>query len=122
TIDKPKAIVFHTVLPNPDKAMKAYTKSIMENVQQIVVMTDGSKALLQNFYNGKPDAIQVIRHGTHLVPHKNVQKLKEKYGYEGRTILSTFGLLGPGKSIETTLDALPNLIKKYPDLLFLIIG
>jgi hypothetical protein len=64
----------------------------------------------------------VIPHGTHLVSHTDKDILKEKYKLTGRTILSTFGLLSAGKCIETTLKALPEIVKKYPEVLFLIIG
>ncbi len=48
--------------------------------------------------------------------------LKEKYKLSGRKVLSTFGLINPGKNIETTLDAMPAIVKKNPEVLFLIIG
>lgn len=55
--------------------------------------------------------ITVIAHGTHLIEYGNKKNLKAKYVLQGRTVLSTFGLLGPGKSIETTLEALPEITK-----------
>ena len=64
----------------------------------------------------------MIAHGTHLVPHLSKQILKKKYGFNGRQILTTFGLLSSGKSIETTLKALPAIVKTNPDVLFLVIG
>jgi hypothetical protein len=66
--------------------------------------------------------ITVIPHGTHLVQHSDKKVLKNKYQLTGKKVLSTFGLLSSGKSIETTLRALPAIVKENPDVLFLIIG
>lgn len=121
-IKKPVVISFHTVLPNPDAEFKKYVESIISEVDQIIVMTNSSKRILERDYEYFEKMISVIPHGTHLIPFKNKVELKQKYGFEGKTVLSTFGLLGPGKSIETTLDALSMIVKDYPDLLFLIIG
>ena len=119
---KPVSLVFHTVLPNPDIHLKSNVRQIFEVCESIVVMTYTSKAILINDYGLQQDKITVIPHGTHLVSHSDKDILKEKYQLTGRTILSTFGLLSAGKCIETTLKALPDIIKKNPKVLFLIIG
>ena len=119
---KPVSLVFHTVLPNPDIHLKSNVRQIFEVCKSIVVMTYTSKAILINDYGLQQDKITVIPHGTHLVSHSDKDILKEKYQLTGRTILSTFGLLSAGKCIETTLKALPDIIKKNPKVLFLIIG
>ena len=121
-ISKPVMLVFHTVLPVPNDLLKANLIKMVDAVQGILVMTKSSSNLLIQDYGIDQSKINLIKHGTHLVPHVSKTTLKLKYGYTGKTILSTFGLLGPGKSIETTLDALPNIIKENPDALFLIIG
>jgi glycosyltransferase involved in cell wall biosynthesis len=121
-ITKPIVIVFHTVLPRPDESLKIKVQEIAHACESIIVMTNASKRILINDYEVKHAKITVIAHGTHLVPHSDKKLLKKKYGLTGKKVLSTFGLLSSGKSIETTLDALPAIIKKNPDTLFLIIG
>jgi glycosyltransferase involved in cell wall biosynthesis len=64
----------------------------------------------------------VIPHGTHLLPHFDKNEMKAKYGLQGKHVLSTFGLLSAGKSIETTLQALYDISKQHPEVVFLIIG
>lgn len=121
-ISKPVVIVFHTVLPTPDEAMRIRVRHIAAACASIVVMTKNAAQLLE-FQYGVPEAkIEVIAHGTHLVPHLDREELKAKYGLAGRKVLSTFGLLSSGKSIETTLQALPEIIKTNPTVTFLIIG
>lgn len=122
TITKPIIIVFHTVLPNPADSLRKYLQQLTNACQAIVTMTQASSTILQKDYEIAADKINIIPHGTHLVYQKNKNKLKEEYGFKGRRVLSTFGLLSPGKSIETTLRALPVIIQKDPSVLFLIIG
>lgn len=121
-ISKPIIMAFHTVLPNANKEMKLHVQMITASVHSVLVMTKASATILQEEYQIKPEKINIIAHGTHLVKHDNKDYLKKKYQIAGRKVLSTFGLLNSGKSIETTLLALPAIVKEFPNVLFLIIG
>ncbi|HET8737359.1 MAG TPA: glycosyltransferase [Pricia sp.] len=121
-LDKPVLLTFHTVLPEPSHALKKTVSHMASLVKGIVVMTHASAQILKKYYGVPEEKIKVIAHGTHLVEHANKGALKKKYGLQGKTVLSTFGLLGPGKSIETTLDALPNIVNDRPETVFLILG
>lgn len=121
-LTKPVVVVFHTVLPHPDEKLKSKMKSIASPCESIIVMTHNSAEILMCDYNLPKKKISVIAHGTHLVPHLNREFLKKKYGIKGRKILTTFGLLSSGKGIETTIKALPAIVKNNPSVLFLIIG
>jgi len=122
SIIKPVIIVFHTVLPDPDKQLKLKIESIAAACESIIVMTHNSAEILHNDYGIARQRIIEIAHGTHLVPHLGKDLLKKKYGLRGRRVLTTFGLLSSGKNIETTLEALPTIVKTNPDVVFLIIG
>ena len=122
TLVKPVVIAFHTVLPNPDDSLKENVRAMAGRAETVIVMTNTSKNILAGDYEITPKKIKVIPHGTHLVPHLSKKTLKKKYHLQGRKILSTFGLLSSGKSIETTLDALPAVVNADPKVLFLIIG
>lgn len=119
---KPAIVVFHTVLPNPNENLKTNARRIAAAADAVIVMTDNAADILYNEYGVAREKLEVIPHGTHLVPHLDKNTLKEKYGLSGRKILSTFGLLSSGKSIETTLDALPAIVEQHPDIMFLVIG
>lgn len=121
-VNKPIALVFHTVLPNPDPLLQENVAQINAFADSFIVMTKTSAQVLTRDYGIPSDKITVIPHGTHLVKHTDKEVLKEKYKLSGRKIMATFGLLSSGKSIETTLDAMPVIIDKNPDVLFLIIG
>lgn len=121
-VQKPLSVVFHTVLPKPDDVFKEKVQHILNSADSIIVMTHNAADILATDYVVDKEKIAVVPHGTHLVRHADKAELKQKYGFEGREILSTFGLLSSGKSIETTLDALPRVVNKNPEVLFLIIG
>jgi glycosyltransferase involved in cell wall biosynthesis len=121
-LKKDLIITFHTVLPKPDKELKEKVKDIADFSKSIIVMTSISADILSNDYDIPLDKITVIPHGTHLLPFTDKISLKEKYGLKDKKVLSTFGLLGSGKNIETTLKALPEIIDKNPETIFLILG
>ena len=121
-LSKPVVIVFHTVLPNPNELLKSQIKNIAAVCESIIVMTNISAGILTTDYGLSPEKITVIAHGTHLVQHLSDDFLKLKYGLKDRKVLSTFGLLSSGKSIETTLEALPAIVKQCPEVVFLVIG
>ena len=121
-ITKPVVLVFHTVIPHPKEALKAKVQHIAAVCDSLVVMTNTSAQILIKDYDVPKNKINVIAHGTHLVPHLSKDTLKEKYALTGRKVLTTFGLLSAGKNIETTLKALPAIVKTTPEVMFLIIG
>lgn len=121
-LQKEIIITFHTVLPNPDMELKAKVKELADFCKSIVVMTAISSEILSKEYSISPDKITVIPHGTHLLPFTDKKALKEKYGLKNKKVLATFGLLGSGKNIETTLKALPQIIARNPNVIFLILG
>jgi len=122
SLTKPIIITYHTVLPHPDSLFKLKVEQISACCSAIIVMTQNSADVLVADYLIPAEKVSVIPHGVHLVPHSNKKALKEKYHLSGRTILSTFGLISSGKSIETTLDALPDIVRNDPGVLFLVIG
>lgn len=121
-VTKPVVMVFHTVLPNPNVKLKSVVQRMIALSESVVVMTHNSEKILINDYFIPQDKIEIIAHGTHLVPHANKEELKLKYKLSNKFVLSTFGLLSEGKSIETTLLALPSIVKVHPNVVFLIMG
>jgi len=121
-LSKPIVIVFHSVLPHPNKLLKEKVQKITAACKSIIVMTNTSAEILIQDYNVASKKIEVIPHGTHLVSRLNKTTLKLKYKLKGKKVLSTFGLLSSGKDIETTLDALPAIIKQCPETMFLVLG
>ena len=119
---KPIVFVFHTVLPSPGRELLDKIQDMAAISASIVVMTNDAAKILIDDYNIAAYKISVIPHGTHLVLPLNKSTLKKKYNLTGFKVLSTFGLLGSSKSIETTLMALPEILLHHPNVLFLVLG
>ena len=121
-LNKPVAYTFHSVIPNPDNNLKAIVKLLCSYSQAIFVMTNKSKNILMDDYGISEEHIAFVPHGTHLVDYESTDQAKKKFQLEDRLVLSTFGLLGEGKSIETGLKALPKIVEKFPNVLYLVLG
>jgi len=122
TIEKPVVVTFHSVLPDPDEYQKKVVKFILDKSSAVVVMARKAIDILEKEYGGDRKKIHYIPHGTPQIPFHDTQKEKEKLGFKNKIILSTFGLLNRGKGLEYVIKALPKVIEKYPNILYLIIG
>ncbi|MBE8726093.1 glycosyltransferase [Flavobacterium hungaricum] len=121
-LKKPVTYTFHSVIPNPNNELRDFVKLLMSYSNAGFVMTNRSKEILVNDYEIDEKIITCVPHGTHIVIYETPENAKEKFGIQDRMVLSTFGLLGEGKNIETGLQALPKIIEKAPNALYLIIG
>ncbi|MBN2541262.1 glycosyltransferase [bacterium] len=120
-LNKSVVITFHTVLPNPDPELKKIVRSLAKHSSCISVMTAKGIDILREDYNLKTKIV-MIPHGIPAVPFDTSFKKKMALGFKDKIVLSSFGLINSGKGYEYVLDALPEVIKKFPNLVFLIIG
>jgi glycosyltransferase involved in cell wall biosynthesis len=121
-VNLPVFVTFHTVLPNPSKERLEIVRKISKHATKVVVMTENSAEILRKDYQIDDLKLEIIAHGVHLTPLRNQNYLKAKFKLENKKVLSTFGLLSQGKSIETAIYALPEIIKKHPNCIYLILG
>lgn len=121
-IKKPLTYTFHSVIQNPNNELKTFVKLLLSYSNSVFVMTHQSKEILMKDYDIDEKIITCVPHGTHIVIYETPDQAKEKFNIQDRKVLSTFGLLGEGKNIETGLQALPKIIEKEPNVLYLIIG
>jgi glycosyltransferase involved in cell wall biosynthesis len=122
SINKPIITVFHTILPTPSYAIRKLMLSIADLSSRIVVLTQKSQLILVSDYAIQLSKIEVIPHGTHMVLWGQKEQLKRKYNLVGKTVLSTFGLLSENKSIETVINALPEIVTQNSNVVYLVIG
>lgn len=122
TLEKPLVITFHTVLPNPTKKVFNVINSLVDNAKAIIVMTYLSKEVLVKDYGFSPRKIHVIPHGIHSRPFSSSKQAKTSLGYSDRIILSTFGLLGRNKGLEYVIDALPEVLERTSNFVYIIFG
>lgn len=121
TLQKPIVVTLHSLLPHPNDRLKNIVQSIARYARCLIVMTPRAIEILKNDYNIK-SAIEIIPHGIPSVPFVPNLKPKIKLGYKDRIILSSFGLVSEDKGYEDAIAALPQVVEKFPNLLYLIIG
>jgi len=118
----PLLVTFHTVLKNPSYVQKAVIKEIGMSASKVTVMSNLAVTFLRDIYGLPLDKVHLIEHGVPDFEGAYSARLKEKYGFEDRKIILTFGLLGRNKGIETVLHALASVVKKHPEVLYIILG
>ncbi len=121
-IKKPVVTTLHTVLPQPNVKLRDVVRKLADYSKELIVLNQLSKKILQNFYGIPSKKIYVIPHGIHPKPYRTSSKAKAGLGFSQRVVLATFGLLNRGKGIEYVLDALPEMVRLHPEVLYLIIG
>ncbi|MBO9731835.1 MAG: glycosyltransferase [Chitinophaga sp.] len=121
-LDKPFVVRFHTVLPYPDLKCTKVVSLISALAAKVLVMTRSSAEILQQVYHVPASKIVHIPHGTHAHIVEDLLALKKQYNLEGKQVLSTFGLLSENKGIETAIRAMKDIVKHYPDAVYLILG
>ena len=119
---KPAVVTLHTVLENPTRSQRAIVQGIAECCERLVVMSELALDLLKDSYDITPEVIQLIPHGIPNLPSGERDRHKASFDLNGRRVLFTFGLLSPKKGIETVLRALPSLVGRFPDLIYLVVG
>ena len=90
--------------------------------EKLIVMSKKAFDLLQDVYSVPKEKIVFIHHGIPDTPFMDPNFYKDQFGMEGKKVLLTFGLLSPNKGIETILEALPAVIKKHPDVAYIMLG
>lgn len=122
TIKKPVVVTFHSILPSPDELRKKVVRFIASKSSAIIVMAKTAIDILNKDYGINKNKIYVVPHGTPNAPLDSIHNFKKKLRLENKTVISTFGLLSRGKGVEYMIKSLPELVKKYPNLLYLIMG
>jgi glycosyltransferase involved in cell wall biosynthesis len=118
----PVVTTLHTVLKDPAPEYRAVMCKLSELSDKLVVMSHKAFDFLKDIYAVPEDKIVFIHHGIPDTPFIDPSFYKDKFGVEGKKVLLTFGLLSPNKGIENVLQALPAVIKKHPDVAYIILG
>ena len=118
----PVVTTLHTVLQSPSAGQLAVARRVAQLSDRLVVMSQRAREILREVY-GVPEAkIVLIHHGIPDVPFVDPNYYKDQYGVEGRKVILTFGLLSPGKGIETMIEALPAVVARHPDVVYIVLG
>lgn len=121
-LEIPVVTTFHTILSKPDPKQQSIINALGKKSEKVITMARNTKPLLKSVYGIDPEKIEVIHHGVPKRPFQKRESLKIKYGYEGRQIISTFGLIGPSKGIEHGIEAISKVVMDHKDVRYLILG
>ncbi len=120
-LSKPVITILHTVQPNFGQEAIEVLRQLAGRSESIIVIAQAAIPMLKKQkipYN----KCVVIPHGCPNIDSLNNDSIKETLDLRGRLVASTFGLISSGKGIEYAIQALPEVIKKEPRIIYLIIG
>lgn len=118
----PVVTTLHTVLQQPNDAQRKVMDALVKRSDRLVVMAQKGMEIMCDVYDADASAVEVIPHGIPDMPQSKPEGMKERLGLDGRTVLLTFGLLGPGKGIEHAIRAMPEIVVRHPEVVYLILG
>ena len=118
----PVVTTLHTVLrePNPDQML--VMEEIAEISDRLVVMSQLSSQFLQEIFKVPGNKIDMVPHGVPDLPFLDPNFYKDRFGVEGKAVLLTFGLLSPNKGIENVILALPQILSKHKNVVYIVAG
>jgi len=116
----PIVTTLHTILGEPDALQRHAMDELTQISERLVVMTAHGGAVLREVHGVPDHKIDLIPHGIPGVA--STGRSKHQLGVEGKSVLLTFGLLSPDKGIEHVIDALPAVLERYPDTVYIVLG
>ena len=121
-LDRPVVTTLHTVLPQPRADIRAAIRLLCQRSAVTVVMVGVGAKILAEDYGVDPAHLVVIPHGVPEVRPVDTERAKRPLRLSGHTVICTFGLLSRTKGIEHAIQALPEVVARHPDVLYLIMG
>ncbi len=116
----PIVSTLHTILAEPNASQRAVMDELTQLSERVVVMSAMGAKLLREVH-GVPDRkIDLIPPGIPSVPQASLSK--NQLGVQGRRVILTFGLLSPDKGIENVIEAMPAILARYPDTVYIVLG
>lgn len=122
TLKVPLITTLHTVLRDPSAEELKITAQLCKLSDSLVVMSERGADYLRDIYDVPASKIALIHHGIPDVPFLDPDPCKKKFAALDKTVVLTFGLLSPGKGIEFMIDALPEIVSSYPNVLYFVVG
>lgn len=121
-LEKPAIATLHTVLQNPSPNQKRIIQEMGRLCEVMVVMVKTGRKILLNVYDIDPKKATIIPHGVPNVHRVSAARVKSALGIADKAIISTFGLINRGKGIEHVIKAMPKILEKHPNAIYLVLG
>ncbi len=120
-LEIPLIVTLHTIVKTPSYNEKAVLQQICKMAHKVIVMSHKAIDFLISIYNVDKEKIAFIEHGVPDIQFSQEQTKKE-FKLEDKKILLTFGIISRNKGIETVIKALPRVIEKHPEVLYMVLG
>lgn len=121
-LETPVVVTLHTILERPGADQLRVLKEIGQLASRVVVMSARGLRMAQQIYGIPAEKLDLIPHGIPDMPFVDPNYYKDLFGVEGKLVLLTFGLLAPGKGIEHTIRALPEIARQHPEVVYMVLG
>jgi glycosyltransferase involved in cell wall biosynthesis len=118
----PIVTTLHTILREPNPEQRRVMRDLIRLSTRLVVMSERGAEFLREVYNAPPAKIDFIPHGIPDMPFADPNYFKDEFAVAGKQVLLTFGLLSPNKGIEYALRALPDIIREFPNIVYIVLG
>jgi glycosyltransferase involved in cell wall biosynthesis len=118
----PVVTTLHTVLRTPTPSQRRILAQLVGMSATTVVMSDAAASLLTQAYGVEPGRVRIVPHGVPRLPLVDPDTVKPRLGLDGRLVVLSFGLLGPGKGYEAVIAAMPAVVEANPTVLYVILG
>ena len=119
----PSVTTLHTVLPHPTPGQRAVLSELVagdrRHRRHVAIRGRSPDERLRR---STETVVHVIPHGVPELPFVDPVTVKPALGVEGRKVILSFGLLGPGKGYELALAALPDVVAAHPSVLYVVVG
>jgi len=118
----PVVTTLHSIPSRPSPNQRKVLGEVLDRSDRVVSMTNKGREFLMDLYRVPESKIDLIPHGIPDVAFTDPSFYKDNFGVEGKLVVLTFGLLGRNKGIETVIRALPEVLKKFPNVVFMVVG
>src|ERR1043165_6217495 len=118
----PIVTTLHTILREPNVEQRRVMRDLIRLSTRLVVMSECGRDFLRDIYKTPENKIDLIPHGIPDMPFADPNYFKDEFGVAGKQVLLTFGLLSPNKGIEFALRALPDIIREFPNVVYIVLG
>ncbi|MDQ6775400.1 MAG: glycosyltransferase [Actinomycetota bacterium] len=134
---QPMVLTLHTVLASPSVHRAETLRGLCSLATLVCVFTETAGRMVLDAQLVSPERVRVVPHGAprELLSAPNgdgrrrILRLPRRPGSDARhaidasrCVLATFGLISPGKGIETAIAAMPIIVERHPKAVYLIAG
>jgi len=118
----PVITTLHTVLREPSPDQRQVMEEIVAQSDRLIVMSQLSSQFLQEIFKVPGGKIDMVPHGVPDLPFLDPNFYKDRFQVEGKAVLLTFGLLSPNKGIENVIQAMPQILSKHKNVVYIVAG